>query len=144
MWHVDTWLPAPPEDVLELLTDPQAIARWSPVGFELLELDGERLDAGRCARVRGELAGRRVEFTVLVQEAGPERLALTASGPIDLDVDYRFCALDRGSEVRAAVGVRGRGFIGGLIARAAEALLAAGALDHALARMGSQLAPATC
>jgi hypothetical protein len=44
-------------NTLELLTEPHAIARWAPIPFELLDLDGERLDAG--ARTRGQRRGAR-------------------------------------------------------------------------------------
>jgi hypothetical protein len=141
MWRADAWLPGPPEDVLELLTDPDAISCWSPIDFELLDLEDDRLVTGSRARVRGELVGRTLEFIVDVREATNRRLALVAHGPIEFDVDYRVQPLDCGSELRAAVAVRGRGLIGGLLARAAEAMLAAGALDHAVARLGRQLEP---
>ena len=143
MWRGTAHLPGQPEEILALLTDPYEIARWSPVGFELVECTGERLCSGSRARVRGELAGRRMEFTIAVHEASHDRLALVASGPINLDVEYRVAPTACGSHVRAAVGVSGQGFIGRLIARAAEALLAAGALDHALSRIGRQLQPTT-
>ncbi len=142
MWRADAWVPGPPDEVLELLTDPDAIARWSPIGFELIDLTDDRLVAGACGRVRGVLARRTLEFTVDVREASVHGLALVARGPFELDVDYRMLPLDRGSEIRAVIAIRGRGLIGGLLARAAEAMLAAGALSESLRRIGRQLEPA--
>lgn len=60
---------ASPSEVLALLTEPEAIARWAPSPFEILELDGERLRAGGHAGVAGRLAGRCVEFDVDVLDA---------------------------------------------------------------------------
>ena len=44
-----------------------------------------------------------------------------------------------GTEVRASVSIRGSGLIGRVLARAADALLAAGALDRAISRIARQL-----
>jgi hypothetical protein len=38
-------------------------------------------------RVAGRLAGREIGFSLEVLEAGADRLALRARGPIDIDVD---------------------------------------------------------
>jgi hypothetical protein len=56
-WTTETWLAGAPEQVLELLSEPDAIARWAPIAFEVLDLDRERLVAGTRARVSGALAG---------------------------------------------------------------------------------------
>ena len=106
-WTARTRLPGPPEAVLALLTDPDAIATWAPVGFEIVDYEGRRLIAGDRVRVRGTLAGPSVSFDVDVAEADDGRLALTATGPIRLDVDYRVVALGECSELRAAVTVSG-------------------------------------
>ena len=37
-WTAHTTTEATPEQVLEVLTDPEAIRRWSPVAFELEDL----------------------------------------------------------------------------------------------------------
>jgi uncharacterized protein YndB with AHSA1/START domain len=63
---------APAEEVLQALTDPDLCCRWSPVDFEVEELDGRRLVAGSRARVTGKLAGAQVSFDVEVFESGPE------------------------------------------------------------------------
>jgi hypothetical protein len=136
---------APAEDVLDALTDPEVCSRWSPIDFELEELDGDRLVAGSRARVAGRLAGARMGFDVEVFEAGAERLALRASGPLVLDVDYRLASAgERATDVSASVTVQeGRGLIGRTLAAATRALLASGALDGAVAQIAREVeAPA--
>jgi hypothetical protein len=140
-WTTEMWLAGMPDEILELLTEPDAIARWAPLPFELVALDGERLRAGSRARVRGGLAGRQVEFDVEISEADDGRLSLVATGPVSIDAEYVLRAADGGSEVRASVSVRGRGLLGGLMARALDTLLAAGALRAAVARLGDELQP---
>ena len=131
-----------PEEILELLTQPEAIARWAPVPFEIVELAEGRLVAGGRARVRGRLAGRAVEFAVEVLQADDQRLALVADGPISLDVDYLVSPRDEGSELQASVSVRGRGLLGRVIAAATTALLAGGALASSMGRLERELGPA--
>ena len=75
-WTATTTTAAGPEAVLDVLTDPDAAARWAPVPFDVDDLDGERLLAGSRARVSGRLAGRRVGFDVEVHEADENGLAL--------------------------------------------------------------------
>lgn len=125
-----------------MLTQPDAIAQWTPVPFELIDLDADRLVAGSRARVRGHLAGRTLEFDVEVLAADDERLALVATGPISIDVEYALRPAAGGSELRASVSVRGSGLIGRVLAQATDALLAAGALDLAVRRIGRQFEPA--
>jgi hypothetical protein len=141
-WTTQTNCNGTPEDVLELLTEPGAIARWSPVPFTLLDTDRERLCAGDRVRVRGELAGRGLEFLVDVAKAADGHLALTATGPIQIDVDYRVVGDARGSRVRARIGVAGSGLFGRVLAGATDALLAAGALRVAVDRISEELEPA--
>jgi hypothetical protein len=142
IWTTETTCNATPNDVLELLTEPDAIARWSPVPFTLVDLDRDRLAAGDRVRVRGELAGRGVEFLVDVAKADDGHLALTATGPIRIDVDYRVIGHARGSSLRARIGVAGSGLFGRVLARATDALLAAGALRLAVDRIAEELEPA--
>jgi hypothetical protein len=136
-WTTHLEMRAPAGDVLDVLTDPEACSRWSPIGFELEDLDTDRLVAGSRARVAGRLAGARVAFDVEVFESGPERLALRASGPVVLDVDYRLApASERSTEVTASVTVeRGRGVLGRMLEPATRGLLAGGALQGAVARI---------
>jgi Polyketide cyclase / dehydrase and lipid transport len=141
-WTTQTTVAGLPDEVLALLTEPEAIARWTPVPFELLDLDTDRLQTGSRARVLGRLAGRTLEFDVEVLAADEERLALVATGPISIDVEYVLRPAASGSEVRASVSVRGSGLIGRVLARATDALLAAGALNTAVGRIGRELEPA--
>lgn len=136
-WNAQIEMQAPAEDVLAVLTDPEHCGRWSPIDFEVEDLDGRRLVAGSRARVAGKLAGARVTFDVEVFEGGPERLALRASGPLVLDVDYRLAAAGtHATDVTASVTVAaGRGLVGRVLEPATRALLAGGALQSAVARI---------
>jgi carbon monoxide dehydrogenase subunit G len=137
-WTATTTVDAAPEAVLEVLTDPDAIARWAPLPFDVEDLDTPRLMSGSTARVSGRLAGRRVGFVVEVHEAAGERLTLAADGPVGLDVNYAVAATGRGSEVHASVSVRhGKGITGRLLGEATNALLSAGALTHAVSRLAA-------
>jgi hypothetical protein len=120
-------------------TEPDAIARWVPIRFELLDLDGERLVAGTCARVSGALAVRRLEFDVEIHKADDERLSLVANGLVWIGAGYLLALTDGGTDVHASVSVSGRGLLGGILARAFEA---AGALRASVARIGRELEPA--
>ncbi len=128
-----------PDQVLSVLTEPDVIARWAPIDFELVGCRHHRLRSGDSVRVRGYLAGRCLEFLVDVAAAGNGCLSLSASGPIQLDVEYVARALDDGSVVTATVVVSGRGLIGRMLAQATDALLAAGALSGAVSRIGREL-----
>jgi hypothetical protein len=80
-----------------------------------------------------------VAFDVEVTAADSERLSLTASGPVTLDVDYAIEPSPGGAEVEARVDVRGGGGLrGGLVASAVRTLLSAGALDGALRRIATE------
>jgi hypothetical protein len=131
-----------PEEILDLLTEPDSIARWAPIPFELVEFDGDRLRSGSHARVRGGLAGRQLEFDVDVLEAEDGRLSLVATGPVSIDAEYELRPAGAGSAIRASVSVTSRGMLGGILARGVEALLAGGALRHSVARIGRELEPA--
>jgi uncharacterized protein YndB with AHSA1/START domain len=58
-WTATTTVDAGPEAVLDVLTDPDAVARWAPLPFDVDDLDTPRLVTGSRARVSGRLAGRR-------------------------------------------------------------------------------------
>jgi len=141
-WTATTTTEARPEAVLDLLTDPDAAARWAPVPFDVDDLaGGRRLLAGSRARVSGRLAGRRVGFDVRVHEADERRLILTADGPVAMDVAYRLERTAAGSEVHASVSVRSSGgLLGRLMAEATGALLTAGALQTAVSRVAREAA----
>jgi hypothetical protein len=131
------------DQVLEVLTHPEAIRRWSPVDFEIDELDGRRLAAGTRGRVTGKLAGVRVGFDVEVHVADHARLELSAHGPIGLDVRYDLRTDDAGAQLNASVSLRrSGGLTGRLVANATAALLSAGALDGATGRI-ARVAEAT-
>jgi uncharacterized protein YndB with AHSA1/START domain len=131
-WTTTTQANARPEQVLEVLTDPDAIRLWSPIDFDVEDLNGMRLEAGTTARVSGKLAGVRVGFDIEVHAADADGVELTAHGPIGIDVRYELAPAGDGSEVTASVSLRrGGGITGRLISQATAALLSAGALDGA-------------
>src|SRR5512133_1299775 len=116
-WTATTTIEARPEAILDVLTDPEACARWAPIPFDVEDLRTPRLRCGSRARVSGKLAGKRVGFDVQVHEAVDGRLRLSAEGPVGFDVRYDLAPAPRGSEVRAAVTVRpARGITGRLLA----------------------------
>src|SRR5918996_1493785 len=131
-WTTSTQAKARPEEVLEVLTHPDAIKLWSPIDFDVEDLDGVRLAAGSTARVSGKLAGVRVGFDVEVHAADEYGVELTAHGPIGIDVRYDLAPSDDGSDVTASISLRrGGGITGRLLSQATAALLSAGALDGA-------------
>jgi len=132
-WQTSTTVMGCPEDVLEVLTDPCAARRWSPIGFELEQIEGDRLVSGSRAVLSGKLAGRSVKFEVNVVKAGDGRLELHAKGPVEMDVRYIAAELGEMTEVKASVEVRSAGgLMGRLISSATDALLAGGALNIAV------------
>ena len=132
-WETTTTVLGGPEDVLEVLTDPCAAQRWSPIGFELEQIEGDRLRSGTQAVLSGKLAGRSVKFEVNVLKASDGQLELHAKGPVEMDVRYDAAALGDMTEVKASVAVRSSGgLMGRLISSATDALLAGGALNLAV------------
>lgn len=135
-WTATALVPAPREVVLDLLTDPDACTRWSPVPLDA-EDDCDRLAAGARTRVHGRLAGVDVSFDVEVHAADHHGLALSAHGPIALDVVYVLVERGEGCEIRASIGVRPRrGLVGLALVEATAALLSGGALRATVARLG--------
>lgn len=140
VWSARAAVRAQPADVLAALTDPELIAGWAPIGFELEGSAGRRLRAGSHERVSGSLAGLRASFDVEVSRAGPGVLELVADGPVAMDVAYRFPERGGAVVVDASVSVRRRGGLTAQVLRAAVvALLDAGALDRALQRLAASL-----
>jgi hypothetical protein len=138
MFTATTTTAASPAEVLEILTNPEAIHGWSPIPFDMEGLDGERLRAGSVARVSGSLGGFSVGLDVTVEAADDEHLEVTATGPIGVHARYDLVAdpAGEGSTINASISVRrGGGLSGRLIAKAAEALLHAGMLDSAAGRI---------
>ena len=138
-WSTHTNVSGTPDDVVAVLADPDSIRRWSPIEFAVDGIDGDRLAAGSRARVSGRLAGRSASFDVDVEQAGDGRFALTATGPIDIGVEYEAFEAEAGTDVWATVTVSGGGLVGRLLAQATDALLAAGALDRALGRIANEI-----
>jgi hypothetical protein len=139
-WSARTRMCAYAEDVLEALTDPNRIAEWAPISFEVEGLHGERLRAGSRAQVSGSLAGIGAAFDVEVHRADSSGLELVARGPVALDVSYRIRDHDDGVLVEVAVAVqRQRGLTAQLLRTALTALMNAGALRSALRRLETSL-----
>ena len=135
-WSATTTTKATPEQLLEVLTRPEEIRRWSPVDFDLDDLDSRRLAPGTRARVTGKLAGVRVGFDVEVHAVDADVLELSADGPVGLDVRYELAPAEVGSQLHASVSLRrGGGITGRLVANATAALLTAGALEGAAGRI---------
>lgn len=135
-WTATTTTSATPDQVLEVLTHPDEIRRWSPIDFDVDELDAARLAAGTRARVTGRVAGVRVGFDVEVHAADEQLLELSADGPVGIDVRYELWPANAGSEVNASVSIRrAGGLTGRLVANATAALLSAGVLDGAADRI---------
>jgi hypothetical protein len=138
-WYSTTKVRARPDRVLDALTDPEICARWSGVDFAVDGLRAPRLEAGSRPRVSGRLLGRAIEFELHVYEAHPRRLRLRATGPIELHADYVLAPTRCGCQVDAAVSVQPtRGRLARPLAAATGALLSAGGLDHALARLATE------
>jgi carbon monoxide dehydrogenase subunit G len=137
-WTATARANATPGQVLEVLTHPEEIRRWSPVDFELDDLDGRRLAAGTRGRVTGRVAGVTVGFDVEIHAADEDRLELSADGPVGFDVRYELSPDEAGAELNASVSVRrGSGLTGRFVANATAALLSAGALEGAAGRIAS-------
>jgi len=133
IWETTTKVKGEPEHVLEVLTDPRSARRWSPIGFELEEIEGDRLRSGTRAVLTGKLAGKGVSFDVHVLKASEGTLELRAVGPVEMDVAYDAVSADEGTEVKASVAVRSAGgLIGRVLSSATDALLAGGALSVAV------------
>ena len=135
-WTATARAKATPGQVLEVLTHPEEIRRWSPVDFDLDGLEGRRLAAGTRGRVTGRVAGVMVGFDVEIHAADEARLELSAQGPVALDVRYELMRDEAGAELNASVSMqRGGGLTGRLVAKATAALLSAGALEGAAGRI---------
>ena len=134
-WTAQTTANATTEQLLDVLTHPEEIRRWSPIDFDLEDCDG-RLAAGTRTRVTGRLAGVPVGFDVEVHAADRDGLRLSADGPIGIDVRYELSPASAGAELNASVSVRnGRGLTGRIVANATKALLSAGVLDSTTGRI---------
>jgi hypothetical protein len=135
VWASSTKFEGDPRELAASLTRVEAIERWSPIPFKL----GSHLDTlrtGEQVDVEGSLLGRGVRFSVDIRRADDHGLSLLARGPFEIGVDY---AIEPASStVSARVVTKGGGPRAKLLASAANAMLAAGALDHALRRIVGQ------
>ncbi len=139
IFRARTEINARPSAVIDLLTDPEICAQWSPIDFEV-DNAVARLDAGTQMEVGGRVAGQRVSFDLSILEASRRAFELTASGPFELNARYEAREGSNGTELIAFVSVTGRGVRGRLASSAAEAMLAGGALKHALERIADTAA----
>ncbi len=131
-----TEIPTEPARVIGLLTDPRKAHRWSPVDFDIEQLDGERLRDGTRGRVCGRVAGKGVCFDLSVVEASDRHLSLSAVGPFEVHARYEADRIPCGTEVKASVAIASSGGLRGrLVGAAAEALLAGGILRRTLERI---------
>jgi hypothetical protein len=131
-WTSSATFEGDPQELMSLLTEVDAIETWSPVPFRVSD-ETTRLRAGERLEVEGALLGRGVRFRVDVARADEDGVSLRACGPFEIHVDYLIEASSR--TVEARVETRGGGPMAKVLASAANALLAAGALDHALRRI---------
>lgn len=140
-WTTHAIVDGTPEEVMAALRDPDCCCRWSPIEFDLEDLDTDRLQTGSLARVAGRVAGISVSFEIEVQHACERRLALTARGPMTLEVEYEAFPADAGTaEVWATVTVKAsRSLSGRFAAASTEALLRGGALSLALRRIATEV-----
>ncbi|HXB14310.1 MAG TPA: hypothetical protein VNV44_01070 [Solirubrobacteraceae bacterium] len=142
VWRARASVPGEIGTVLAALTEPELIAEWAPVGFELENPQATALHAGSHERVCGSIAGVKAFFDVDVACAEPGRLELVADGPLAMDVAWRFRAQRGRVVVDASIVLRHRGGLTAKILRGAlVAVLNAGALDRALLRLGESLRP---
>jgi hypothetical protein len=138
-WRSSTSVNAAPEHVIDVLTDPAACARWSPIPFSLDTGGVVRLRAGTVTPVSGRLLGARVRFRLHTLAADSRRLSLHARGPIDIHVDYRLTRSRAGCHLDARISVpTPRAAFGRLLARAAGMLLAGGTLEEAVDRIAHE------
>jgi hypothetical protein len=138
-WHSQIDVRAEPEQVFETLTDVSACKAWSPVGFDVGDLETGHLHSGSKVAVSGAIVGRRVRFCVEIVHADTERLLLRAAGPVEMLADYVVRPAAGGSRLHAAISVRrGAGRGARVAAHATSILLGAGALEQALARIAHE------
>lgn len=140
VWTACAEVPARPCEVLRALTDPESIAAWAPMSFELDGPGARPLRTGSHECVSGSVAGLRTSFDVEVLRADETLLELVAEGPLAMDVAYRLREQGAGVQIHASIGLRSRGGLTGQVLRAAiGALLNAGALERALGRLARSL-----
>ena len=136
-WTATTTTKATPEQLLEVLTHPEEIRRWSPVDFDVDDLDTGAAGA-RHPRAGDRQARRRPGR---LRRRGPRRRHRRCSSSprtvrSGIDVRYELAPAKTGSELCASVSLRrGGGITGRLVANATAALLSAGVLEGAAGRI---------
>jgi hypothetical protein len=129
-----------PKQIIDLLTDIEAIESWSPVPFRIADGPG-RLRSGDEISVEGALLGRSLSFHIDVDQANQDGLSLRARGAFEIDVDYTIDP--SAARVSARVETRAGKPWGRVLASAASALLSAGTLDRCLRRIVAEATLAT-
>ena len=128
---------ATPDQVLEVLTHPDEIRRWSPIDFDVDDLDSGAPGA-RLPRTRDRQGGRGERR---LRRRGPRRRRPGCSScPPTVRSESTSATSSSppttGSEVCASVSLRrGGGITGRLVAKATAALLSAGVLEGAAGRI---------
>jgi uncharacterized protein YndB with AHSA1/START domain len=129
---------APPERVLDVLSDPHAVKRWFPLPCDFDE-DVDRLRAGESYRTHGRLAGRLLHAELRVLEGDESHIAVRLSGPVVLGLTAELERENSGTRARIIASVHaGGGLSGKLLTPAASALLRAGALEHTVSAIRSE------
>ena len=127
------------EEILRVLADPDRCRCWSPVPFEVRELNSPQLETGTSALVGGEVLGREVSFKVEIEEASTSLFSLHATnGGVCIDVRYEISDCGTRSALRAQVVTRGTGLGGRVVAAGIDAVIRAGALRQALQNIASE------
>lgn len=130
---------ADPKTILQILTDPVACGRWTPIEFDTDLPVRARLTAGTRTRVEGRIAGQRARFELVIHRADEHELSLSATGPIEINASYQLQRCPDGTYVQAHVEVRGHGGLSGrILAHATDAVLAGGAISFALRRVAKE------
>ena len=138
-WRSRTTVLAPPEHVIDALTDTEACARWSPVPFAVDDGGSHRLAPGSVRRVSGRVLGAPVRFHLHTLEANSRQLRLHAHGPVEIRVEYALTPLTKGCAVDAHVCIDPpRHPLGRLVAHTTAVMLAAGTLDVTLSRIARE------
>ena len=143
-WTATTTIEARPEAMLDVLTDPEACARWAPIPFDVEDLDAapavrqpgpRQRQAGRQARGlrRGGPRGDR-------RPPAPER---GRAGRLRRALRPRTRARTAARSGHPSASVLAADSTGRVLASATSALLWAGALQAAISRLARE-ATATC
>ena len=138
-FEADLDVRASADEILRVLADPDRCRCWSPVPFEVRELDSPQLETGASALVGGEVLGREVSFKVDIEEASTSLFSLHATnGGVCIDVRYELSDCGNKTELRAEVVTHGSGLGGRVVAAGIDAVIRAGALRLALQNIAAE------